>query len=172
MIYRILTFVFFIFFVHSPCFADTGAPAGCDSWVPCNGSVNDCIKNQCTNGSVWILSPTSYCCTRSNQRCNFTPCPNQQDLNGCNIAICLSGNGLSNQKGVIGCCNSWTSTPPSPSKSPFPPPPPSQNGGKNGGSSEPIAATLCIISHALQGRIGKAMATIAFVVLGVGMFLG
>jgi type IV secretory pathway VirB2 component (pilin) len=52
------------------------------------------------------------------------------------------------------------------------PPPQPQNNVQNGGSNEPIAATLCLISNALQGPIGKTVATIAVVVLGVGLFLG
>src|SRR3989338_1739580 len=39
-------------------------------------------------------------------------------------------------------------------------------------SSDAIANTLCIIVGALQGGIGKAIATIAIVVLGIGLFLG
>ncbi len=49
-----------------------------------------------------------------------------------------------------------------------PPPPPPQNSG----SSEPIGETLCLISKSLQGPIGKSVATIAVVVLGIGLFLG
>ncbi len=40
------------------------------------------------------------------------------------------------------------------------------------GSGDAIAATLCVIVNALQGAIGKAVATIAIVVLGIGLFLG
>ena len=35
-----------------------------------------------------------------------------------------------------------------------------------------ITAVLCIVVRALQGGIGKAIATIAIVVLGVGLFMG
>lgn len=57
---------------------------------------------------------------------------------------------------------------------PPPPPPPKQNTQSYGNnqSSDTIANTLCIITQALQGDIGKAIATIAIVVLGVGLFLG
>lgn len=57
---------------------------------------------------------------------------------------------------------------------PPPPPPPKQHTqpSSNGQNSDAIANTLCIITQALQGDIGKAIATIAIVVLGVGLFLG
>ncbi len=35
-----------------------------------------------------------------------------------------------------------------------------------------IAGTMCKITNALTGPIGKAVATIAVVVLGIGLFLG
>jgi len=35
-----------------------------------------------------------------------------------------------------------------------------------------IASTMCKISNSLTGPIGKAVATIAVVVLGIGLFLG
>lgn len=35
-----------------------------------------------------------------------------------------------------------------------------------------IASTMCRITHSLTGPIGKAVATIAVVVLGIGLFLG
>lgn len=57
-----------------------------------------------------------------------------------------------------------------------PPPPapqPSESQpANNSGNDDTIAQTLCIIVKALQGSIGKAIATIAIVVLGVGLFLG
>lgn len=40
------------------------------------------------------------------------------------------------------------------------------------GSGDAIASVLCVIVNALQGAIGKAVATIAIVVLGIGLFLG
>jgi type IV secretion system protein VirB2 len=42
----------------------------------------------------------------------------------------------------------------------------------SGGSGDAIATVLCTIVNALQGGIGKAVATIAIVVLGIGLFLG
>ena len=39
-------------------------------------------------------------------------------------------------------------------------------------SGDAIASVLCTIVGALQGAIGKAVATIAIVVLGIGLFLG
>ena len=41
-----------------------------------------------------------------------------------------------------------------------------------GASNDAIAGVLCTIVCALQGGIGKAVATIAIVVLGIGLFLG
>jgi type IV secretion system protein VirB2 len=40
------------------------------------------------------------------------------------------------------------------------------------GSGDAIASVLCTIVTALTGTIGKAVATIAVVVLGIGLFLG
>lgn len=42
----------------------------------------------------------------------------------------------------------------------------------NDDQGDVIASTLCIITKALKGPIGKAVATIAIVVLGIGLFLG
>ncbi len=42
----------------------------------------------------------------------------------------------------------------------------------NSGSGDAIGSVLCVIVGALQGTIGKAVATIAVVVLGIGLFLG
>lgn len=42
----------------------------------------------------------------------------------------------------------------------------------SGASGDAIASVLCTIVCALQGGIGKAVATIAIVVLGIGLFLG
>lgn len=39
-------------------------------------------------------------------------------------------------------------------------------------SGDAIGTVLCTIVGALQGTIGKAVATIAIVVLGIGLFLG
>jgi len=40
------------------------------------------------------------------------------------------------------------------------------------GSAGGIAGTMCKITNALTGPIGKGIATIAVVVLGIGLFLG
>lgn len=48
--------------------------------------------------------------------------------------------------------------------------PPTPTGGSSSGDA--IATVLCTIVGALQGEIGKAVATIAIVVLGIGLFLG
>jgi len=42
----------------------------------------------------------------------------------------------------------------------------------NSGSAGGIAGTMCKITSALTGPIGKGIATIAVVVLGIGLFLG
>jgi type IV secretion system protein VirB6 len=89
------------------------APSGCSSWTPCNDDVQTCIQVQCASGSVWLLSPTNYCCTRSSsQVCsNFQPCTDQSDINDCNYNNCNSGNGMRYSNGQIGCCQSWGTSP-------------------------------------------------------------
>lgn len=42
----------------------------------------------------------------------------------------------------------------------------------SGTGTDAIASVLCVIVTALQGTIGKGVATIAIVVLGIGLFLG
>lgn len=42
----------------------------------------------------------------------------------------------------------------------------------NSASAGGIAGTMCKITNSLTGPIGKAIATIAVVVLGIGLFLG
>ena len=42
----------------------------------------------------------------------------------------------------------------------------------SGSAAGGIAGTMCKISNSLTGPIGKAVATIAVVVLGIGLFLG
>ena len=40
------------------------------------------------------------------------------------------------------------------------------------GGTDAISGVLCIVVKALTGPIGKAIATIAIVVLGIGLFMG
>ena len=112
MIYRTVLF-FFLFFLGNFSYADTPAPAGCATWTPCSSNSNEdletCIR-QCGEGSVWFLSPQSYCCNRTQQYCkSFTSCDGK-DLNTCNTNKCVAGKGMRYQNGDVGCCNSWASS--------------------------------------------------------------
>lgn len=130
------------------------------------------LKNPPAGSNIWSNDGNGYSSTQNGQTYSVGPAmPSMLGLNG------YQGNSYAQapdgsyyvQLKSGGWVNAQQYTPAL--DNPPPPPPQSQNSGGSG-SSEPIAETLCLISKALQGPIGKTIATIAIVVLGVGLFLG